>query len=99
MRTEISHDGPGPLVLRVDPDNEALPVGSALLDFHPERTELSILASNSAEEAVVRARVDAWALEHVGGLLQRLASSLTLTVIPGSHCGNQRAGQSDRGSR
>lgn len=74
MRADVSCDGPGPMILRVDPDGDVVPVGSALIDFYSEHAELSIVADNAALEAVIRARIDAWALEHVASLLPRLMS-------------------------
>jgi len=56
------------MVLRVDPDNNEPPLGSVLIDFYPEHAELSIVANNAAAEAVIRARVDAWAVDRARGL-------------------------------
>lgn len=65
MTGQISRDGPGPMILRVDPDGHDAPLGSALIDFYPERAEVSIVANNTAAEAEIRGRVDAWAVERV----------------------------------
>lgn len=70
MNSITPHEGPGPMILRVDqPDGDA-PLGSVMIDFFPAHARLSVMANNEADEAVIRARVDAWAVDHARGLLR-----------------------------
>jgi len=88
MTGQISSDGPGPMILRVDPDNGDVPLGSVLIDFYPERAELSIVATSTEEEATIRGRVDAWAVDRACGLLRERCNAPT-------GCGGRCGGRGD----
>lgn len=77
MRTNVSQDGPGPMVLRASHDNDDVPMGSVLINFYPERAELSIVADNATAEAMIRARVDAWVVDRACGMLRERTNALS----------------------
>jgi len=83
-------EGPGPMPAAL-PSADEVPLGSAWIDFHHAHDILSIVANDATTEAQVRARLDAWALQHVGELLRRLARELPVPAACGEGCRCQEA--------
>lgn len=68
-------------------------VGRVIIDFLTDRARVGIVASDSSIEKEVRTRLDLWAVEHVGDLLQRRSLVLPATASCGGPWQCRKAGQ------
>lgn len=84
MKTKRLRDGPGPMAAHPEADEESL--GAVLIDFFSDRASVAVVADNTAAEGVIRARLDQWAVEHVGRLLQRRQQAPPATGGCGGRC-------------
>ena len=84
MQRKTWRDGPGPMATRPEDDEE--PLGAVLIDFYADRASVAVVADNTAAEGVIRARLDQWAVEHVGRLLQRRQQAPPATGGCGGRC-------------
>lgn len=75
------------------PPADEVPLGSAWIDFHHAHDILSIVANDATTEAQIRARLDAWALEHVGELLRRPARELPVPAACDGRCRCREVGR------
>jgi hypothetical protein len=91
MKTKSLHDGPGPMTAQPEDDEE--PLGAVLIDFYPDRAVVAVVADDTAAEGVIRARLDQWAVEHVGRLLQRRQQAPPATGGCGGRCRCREAGK------
>lgn len=85
-------EGPGPMPAALPPADE-VPLGSVLIDFHEASATLAVVANDATTEAQIRARLDAWALQHVSELLRRLARELPVPAACDGRCRCQEVGR------
>lgn len=73
MRTDVSRDGPGPMRLSPDRQDDDERLGSVLVEIYAGREAIAIDAANSALEALVRGRFNLYALEQACQMIRRCA--------------------------
>lgn len=73
MTGQISRDGPGPMRLSPDKQDDDERLGSVLVEIYADRQTVAIVAADSVLEALVRGRFNLYTLEQACQLIRRCA--------------------------